>query len=284
MIKLVASDLDGTIIDSNNKIYKNNFEAIKSINEKNIDFVICTGKTYPIIKGICSKFDANYGIFGNGNQIINLRTGEELYKRTLSKEDINTSLDIAKKNNLHVHLYTDKEIITEQLLYLDLRNYLLSKSESNDSDLVIKIVPNIKKYINSKNISPFTLVISSENDLSDIKKEILGKSNLSVTTISKKGKYKDKLIDKEYEYLSITPKGVSKSAALDILGSYINVNKSEMMAIGDNMNDIEMIKDSGVGVAVANAYDELKEVAKYTTVNPVESGAFAEAVYKYIKF
>ena len=45
-----------------------------------------------------------------------------------------------------------------------------------------------------------------------------------------------------------------------------------------------MIKNSGVGVAVANAYDELKNVATYTTINPVESGGFAEAVYKYIKF
>ena len=282
MIKLVASDLDGTIIDSNNKIYKNNFDAIKTINENNIDFVICTGKTYPIIKGLCSKFDAKYGIFGNGNQIMDLRTGEEIYKRLLSKEDINTCLDIAKAHNLHVHLYTDKEIITEQLLYMDLRNYNLSKSSK--SELEIKIISDIKKYFNSNNVDVFTLVISNVDSLSDVKKEILGKANVSVMSIGKRGKYKDKVIDKEYEYLSITPKGISKSAALGILGSYINVNKSEMMAIGDNMNDIDMVKDSGVGVAVANAYDELKEVAKYTTENPVESGGFAEAVYKYIEF
>ena len=74
MIKLVASDLDGTIIDKNNSIYQNNFDAIKAITDKHIDFVICTGKTYPIIKGVCSKFDATYGIFGNGNQIINLKS------------------------------------------------------------------------------------------------------------------------------------------------------------------------------------------------------------------
>jgi hydroxymethylpyrimidine pyrophosphatase-like HAD family hydrolase len=56
------------------------------------------------------------------------------------------------------------------------------------------------------------------------------------------------------------------------------------MAIGDNLNDLDMIKNSGVGVAVANAYDELKNVAKYTTLNPVEKGGFAEAIYKYIEF
>ena len=66
MIKLVASDLDGTIIGRDNNIAQTNLKAINDINNKNIDFVICTGKTYPIIKGMFSKFNASYGIFGNG--------------------------------------------------------------------------------------------------------------------------------------------------------------------------------------------------------------------------
>ena len=56
------------------------------------------------------------------------------------------------------------------------------------------------------------------------------------------------------------------------------------MALGDNLNDIGMVKNSGIGIAVANAYDELKQVAKYTTKNSVENGGFAEAVYKFIEF
>ncbi|MBE5819915.1 MAG: hypothetical protein E7310_03755 [Clostridiales bacterium] len=63
MIKLVASDLDGTIIDKSGLIYETNIKAINDINKKNIDFVICTGKTYPIIKGLCSKFNASYRNF-----------------------------------------------------------------------------------------------------------------------------------------------------------------------------------------------------------------------------
>lgn len=60
MIKLVASDLDGTIIAKDNSIYDYNLKAINDINKKNIDFVVCTGKTYPIIKGMCSRFNASY--------------------------------------------------------------------------------------------------------------------------------------------------------------------------------------------------------------------------------
>ena len=54
------------------------------------------------------------------------------------------------------------------------------------------------------------------------------------------------------------------------------------MAIGDNVNDLEMVRESGVGIAVSEAYDELKKVATYVTKSSVSDGAFAEAIYKYI--
>lgn len=284
MIKLVASDLDGTIISRDNTIFENNLKAISDINNKNINFVICTGKTYPIIKGLCSKFNASYGIFGNGNQIIDLKTGKEIYKKLLSPSEINSCIDIAKSHNLHVHIYTDNEIITEELKYMDLRNYKLQKDKFYDTSLRIITVKNLKEYLADKNIDVCKLIISSESDLSNIKNEILDKENLSITTIKKYGEYKDNVINKEYEYLDITPKNINKSTALSILGNYLNIDNSEIMAVGDNLNDLDMVKNSGIGVAVANAYDELKQVAKYTTQSSVEKGGFAEAVYKFIEF
>ena len=285
MIKLVASDLDGTIIGKNNTIFENNFKAINDINRKNIDFVICTGKTYPIIKGMCDKLNASYGIFGNGNQIINLKTGEEIYKKLLTPSEIDSCINIAREHNLHVHIYTDNEIISEkELKYMDLRNYKLQQNHYYDTSLTINVVPDIKQYLSSNNVNVCKLVISAESDLSKVKDEILQKEDISIITIKKYGKYKDDLIDKEYEFLDITPKDITKDSALKILGNYLNINNNEIMAIGDNLNDLDMVKNSGVGIAVANAYDELKQVAKYTTESSVESGGFAEAVYKFIEF
>ena len=284
MIKLVASDLDGTIIDKAGSIYENNFKAISDLNQKNIDFVICTGKTYPIIKGMCSKFNASYGIFGNGNQIVNLKTGEEIYKKLLTQEEINSCIDIAKKYNLHVHIYTDTEAITEELKFMDLRNFVLQQEKDSGSSLDVTVVDSIKQYLLSNNPQVCKLVISAEKDLSEIKNKILEKEDISVTTIRKYGEYKDSIIDKEYEYLDISPKNINKDNALNILKNYLKIDNSEVLAIGDNLNDLDMVKNSGIGVAVANSYDELKSVAKYTTQKPVEKGGFAEAVYKFIEF
>ena len=284
MIKLVASDLDGTIIDNNNSIYENNFKAIKDLNNHKMNFVICTGKTYPVTKDVCSKIGASYGIFGNGSQIIELKTGKEIYSNLLSKSDALTCIDIAKKHNLHVHLYTDNSIISEELLYLDLRNYKLQRSSKNKDSMDFKIVDDITEYLLSHNVKVCQLVISSTSSTKDIKAEILSVLDVNTTTIQKFGTYKDSIIDKEYEYLDVLPKNVNKDTALQFLGNYLNINPDEMLTIGDNLNDFDMIKNAGIGVAVANAYDELKQVANYTTTNPVEKGGFAEAVYKFVKF
>lgn len=285
MIKLVASDLDGTIIDKNNYIYENNFKAIDDLNNKHdMNFVICTGKTYPLTRKICSKVNASYGIFGNGNQIIDLKTGKEIYKNLLSHDEILTCIDIAKKYNLHVHLYTDKEVISEELLYLDLRNYKLQTLTKAEHYMEFRIVDNIKNYVSSHDINVCKLVITSDISTKIASDEILNTLNVSVTTIKKFGKYKDMIINKEYEYIDVMPKNVNKDTALQILGNYLNIKSDEMLTIGDNLNDFDMVKNAGVGVAVANAYDELKQVAKYTTSNPVEKGGFAEAIYKFVKF
>ena len=77
-IKLIASDLDGTIANANNEITETNFEALKKIANKNIYFAISTGKPYAISKKFCDTCNASFGIFGNGTQVIDLKNKKEI--------------------------------------------------------------------------------------------------------------------------------------------------------------------------------------------------------------
>ena len=283
MIKLVASDLDGTIIDKNNSIFDNNFKAFEDLQKHNMNFVVCTGKTYSITKKTCAEINARFGIFGNGNLIMDLKNEKVLYKKILAMNDVIACIDVAKKYNMHIHAYSDAEVITEELKYLDLRNYQLNYANS-ESVLDFKIVDDIKNYILTNNIEISKLVVSDSSSIEKAKQDIEQTCDLSLTTIRKLGKYKDFIINKEYEYLDITAKDTNKQVALEFLGKYLNIKPEEMLTIGDNLNDFDMVRKAGVGVAVANAYDELKKVAKYTTAKPVEQGGFAEAVYKFVEF
>ena len=279
MIKLIASDLDGTIIDDKRRISQENFKAIADLNKANIPFVVCTGKTYCISKDICKDLNANYGIFGNGSQIVNLSTGEEIARNILNYDEINICISIAKKRKLHIHAYTEDSIITQNLEYMDLRNSILFPSQ-----IKIKIVKNISEYIKKERPTILKLVISSKNNIEELKVELEKRTSLSIVCISKTGKYEDQIIDKEYEYLDISPLNLSKGKALKILEDYLKLPKENILSIGDNINDIDMFRESGIGAAVNNAYDEVKNVANYVTTNSVDNAGFAEAVYKFVPF
>lgn len=277
-IKLVASDLDGTIVSDNEYIHKSNLEAINMMNDKQISFAICTGKSYSVSKDLCDMCKADFGIFNNGSQIYNLKTGDKIFSNILLLDDIKICFDIAKKHNLHVHAYSDNCLITEKLEYLDLRNFKLQKKPG----FSFIVVSNILDYIEKNNLPIQQFVISSLGSLDNIKSEITNNTKVSISQISKYGKYKDKILNKEYEYLSIIPSNTSKSSAVNFLTKYLEINQEDTIAIGDNLNDIDMLKSSGIGIAVANAYNEVKNIADYTTTNAVADGGFAEAIYKFI--
>ena len=279
MIKLLASDIDGTIIDKDNRISPYNIEVIKKLNNSNINFTLCTGKTYLMTKELCQKMNATYGVFGNGTQIINLKTGEEILRNALRKEDIKKCIDIANSNNLHVHIYTDNKIISQSSLsYMAYRNYKLYKD-----NIDFEVVEDLRQYINLNNPSILKLIISGNNDLCKIKQEILQNQNLAVMQIKKYNEYKDKIINEEYEYLDIVPKSINKYNSLKKLCKYLNISNNEIMAIGDNINDIDMIENAAVGVAIGGSYEEVLKKASYITKNSAKDGGFAEAVYKFIR-
>ena len=280
MIKLIASDLDGTIIDYDNQVTNDNLTVINKLNSTSINFAICTGKTYSMTKNICNELHPTYGIFGNGTQIINLKTGEEIKRNIITNKQTLECLEIIENEDLNVHIYTENKIIAQkELKYIGFRNYILYKNQ-----IKFEIVQSLKEYIEQNNPNILKLVISGNTDLGKIKKQIENKEKLSAIQIKKYDKYKDETINEEYEYLDIVPKNVTKYTALKQLSDYLKVTNDEILAVGDNVNDIEMIKNAGIGVAIGGCYDEVKEIASYVTKNTVKTGGFAEAVYKFIEF
>ena len=118
-----------------------------------------------MVKDFCKKMKAGYGIFGNGTQIIDLKTGKEIVRNILNKEDLIKCIDIANKNNLHVHIYVENKIIAQgSLKYMADRNYKLYKE-----NIGFNVVQDLKQYINTSNLSVLKLIISAEKDLSNIR-------------------------------------------------------------------------------------------------------------------
>ena len=277
MIHLLASDLDGTIV-YNNEITTMDLEAVKKLKQIDIQFVVCTGKTYAMTKDICQQLEPTYGIFGNGTQIMNIQTGKEIIRNTITNAQVMACLKIAEKYHLHIHIYTDHKIIAQESLnYMAYRNSILYKDQ-----IEFEIVDSIENYIKEQNPNILKLILSGEKELLKVKNEIESKEKVTAIRIKKCGQYIDKVVGKEYEYLDIVPKHITKYQALMQLSIYLGIPMEQIMAIGDNINDIEMIKHAGIGVAIGGSYKRVQNVASYVTKNTVKTGGFAEAINKFL--
>lgn len=277
MIKLVSSDIDSTLIDNVHPICERNVQAISYLKKKHVTFALCTGKSYAISKDFCKKIGADFGVFGNGSHCVDLTTNKDIFKRTLSITSLIKCLQLAKEYGMHVHANTDTGIISEKLEYLDLRNSLLFPGK-----IEIKEVSDIYNTLITGNAQILQLVLSSVEDLSEFKAKLQQVEGISITHIRKKGKYRDNIINKDYEYLDISTSNVSKGNAVSTLSNYLNIPKEQILAIGDNINDISMFNMAGIGVAVYNSYDEVKVAADFVTENSAGDGGFSEAIYKFI--
>lgn len=277
MIKLVSSDIDSTLIDNVHPICERNIQAISYLKEKHVTFALCTGKSYAISKDFCKKIGADFGIFGNGSHCVDLTTNKDIFKRTLSITSLTKCLELAKEYGMHVHANTDTGIISEKLEYLDLRNSLLFPGK-----IKIKEASDIYDTLVTGNAQILQLVLSSVEDLSEFKAKLQQVEGISITHIRKKGKYRDNIINKDYEYLDISTSNVSKGNAVNALSNYLGIPQEQILAIGDNINDISMFNVASIGVAVNNSYDEVKAAADFVTENSAGNGGFAEAIYKFI--
>jgi len=140
MIKLVASDLDVTIIDKNNLIFSNNFKAFDDLHKHNMNFVVCTGKTYPITKKMCSEINAKFGIFGNGNLIMDLENEKVLENMSKKAQEKALEFDI-DKNIQSTHKIFDVLKFEWTIIY---------NTQNKDSILLIREGMKYKEFENYK--------------------------------------------------------------------------------------------------------------------------------------
>lgn len=265
MVQLVMTDLDKTLLNDEGIITKQNIKAIDLLKQKNIYFGIASGRSKHIIQKIAKEF----GIYDKLDFVIGYN-GVSLYEKD--------------KNEDYFGKLLDKEIIKS--LYNDL-NYMDISFVVHVEDTMI--CTKITKYTEKeRSINQYKqMVVNDFHTILDKdypKLMMIGDVAVLNEVIRKLEEYKDLNFTffKSYKnFLEVISKDLSKGNMLKILCNKYDINLKKVLAIGDNYNDLEMIKASGYGVAVDNAVDELKENAKLIVGSNNEDG-FAEAIYYYI--
>lgn len=271
MYRMIAIDLDGTLLNSNKEISCENGKYIKLALEKGIKVIICSGRIYPGAKIYAEQLSLTEPlVVCNGAVIKDAKSDEVLYTNLLSKEDCYAVIDILRSEDIYFHTYIDDVMYAEKLDYSALHYMIKSKDLGSDFRIDVKVVESVGDIIGSSKVSPAKIVVMSSN------LEALARARRLVESVKTVEVVKSS--NDNFEVLNF---GVSKGKALEIISRKLSVKREEIMAIGDNENDCSMLKYAGFSVAMGNAEESIKDICNFVTLSNNENGV-AHVIKKFV--
>ncbi len=241
------------------------------------------------VRSIAKEIGAyEYAICGNGTLIYDFKNEESIYSSYLDKEKVLQIIKICEENSIYYNVYTESEVITKSLNY----NTLFYDSENNKKPLEkrtrINVIENIYNYIEENENLPILKMTICDSDkiiFSSIVNKLKTISKIEVLDVEhmsrKLVKYGTTEIPLEYYYTEITKKNTNKWIAIEFLIKYLGIKESEVIAIGDNINDKEMVENAGVGIAMGNSMLSCNKIGD-VVVSDNDHNGVAEAIKRYV--
>lgn len=253
MIKLFAMDLDGTSLDSNSILQEKTIKALKKLDENGIKFVFTSGRAMPSVRYLMSLTGIDNPSVTNNGALAYINKEKIIYQNPLKYEEVEELIKFSEENKLFYQFYDmdtyySNRIWPERFDHLENNslygmNYQVNFSFSTDPLKELKLRKN----------SAFKFQIFPNIKNPEEERKILEKVDLMdlYPTTSAFG------------MVEIMQKNVNKFNGLSEIGNFLGISKEEMAAIGDQDNDIPMLKNVGLSFAMGNAIDEVKEIADY---------------------
>lgn len=260
--KLVAMDMDGTLLNSKLSITVDTLFAIKKAMEKGVKFTISTGRPVIGIKKYIEILGIDTPVITyNGACVVDPITEEVLYTKNLENMDAKRILELGNQYGTLMCVWSNNTLYANRFEG-KLENYrklsgAIPKLITDYEELVNQGITKILWYDEVSRINQFV----DEIDMNTFD------CATSVTS--------------QPYFLEFFNKDVNKGVALDYIGQKLGIKQEEIVAIGDGLNDLAMIEYAGLGVAMGNAHPKIKEVAKYITATNDEDG-ISDVIYELI--
>lgn len=265
-IKVLVLDIDGTLTNSQKEISPNTKRGIINIEERGHKVVLASGRPTPGMQRFAEELElekyGGYLLSFNGGRIINCRTGEIIFQKMLPPMVIPGIYRFASEHDCGLITYLGEQII----LGTRMDEYIAIESRINGME--VKQVDNFVKYIDF-----------------DINKCLVSAPPEQAEKYEKQlaDKYSDilSIYRSEPFFIEIMPKNINKATSLDRMLSSVGLTRENAICCGDGFNDMTMIEYAGIGVAMGNAQQQLKEKADFVTGSNDEDG-LVEVIEKYI--
>ncbi|HCX65103.1 MAG TPA: hypothetical protein DHN33_07830 [Eubacteriaceae bacterium] len=278
--KLIILDIDGTLNNRLHAVSKQNLQAIEEARKEGVIVTLATGRSFGNMRHVVQKTKVNHPVVTNdGAFIVSPQTEEVFFEKRIPREATVGIIDLFEKNRIRYMLHLDTySLLNRKMNYaffikrLKWRAFFVGLNEKNS--MVVKPHLDIKEQMGRKYNLPLKMSIMA-NELSPEKIEELRK----------------RVVDRYGEVISLSysgsgnfevlPFGISKGHGIDFYADYYGFSPKEIVAIGDNYNDREMLQKAGLGIAMGNAGDDLKEIADQVTKSNEKNGV-AHAIRKWV--
>ena len=257
MYKAVFLDLDGTLLDDKKNISQENYDAIEYVTKNNGLVIICSGRSISSTQKIWNKIKASkYIIYSNGAGIYDIHKNENIFSSSIDKDICLNLYNYSIQKNICIRFDTPYG------------RYITDMKFSTSTDILFN--ENINKFLNENEI----LQISCMNEEQNHIESCINFINNSFNSIKIENYYNDFYgNDKINTYvINVINPSTSKGNAISGLCKFLKIDINDVIAMGDDLNDISMIKMVGLGVAMGNAKPEVKNIAKEITTTNNDNG------------
>ena len=269
MVKVICCDIDGTLVKDDKTLSENNiFWIRKAVQEKNIAFMLVSGRMYNGVKpfyeilgitGPVSCYNGGTLYDDDGNIIEDYRMNHDVSMEVLKIQRLSE-----ETSGVGMILFNDKHWYLEQ--YDDFIYPWKKKIYQSEC-----VIGNFEELLSQFDTNKIVFMSPREEKIDFID-----------SLVRDAGLYEEKLTPYRLDNcLELSPVGINKGLAIDSLSRHFNVPYSQIMAIGDDYNDIEMLQKAGVSVAMENSVPEAKQVARYVTDTNNNDGV-AKAIQHFV--
>lgn len=259
-IQLILSDVDGTLLDPHHQITSNSKSIVKQLNEKGIELVLASARAPKAMDFLATELGLSSPmVCFNGSLIIQKKAGHfvDLYSLPLKAHDLAILYELISSQfaEISFNIYAKDQWLVDKKGYWE-------RQEAKITTIMPRII-DFEDYIKGNKPVNKILCMGKENEIDRLQDRIQGLALPSISVNKSKS-----------TYLEIVHKEVSKLRALQLLTEKRSLSMVNTLAIGDNYNDLPMIQHAGIGIAMGNAPQDVKQAADIIAPTNAENGFY----------
>lgn len=263
MKRLLAFDLDGTLLNRNGTLSDENREALEKAIEKGVKICIATGRAFHTIPKELLDFPGiTYAITNNGAAVYKIEEREQIYSLVLEADSVEEVLEITKEYPAVYEAFIKGTAYAEEKYVKDPVRFGATPAAVHYVQTTRTMVKDMPHFIleHKEELDSLDIVVCSDQ----IKEQVMTTLREKIAKIYVTSSVK--------QLVEVSHRDGGKGNGLRFLGKHLGYEKEEIIAFGDAENDIDLLKAAGTGIAMGNASDALKEVADLITTHHNENG------------